>query len=65
MALLMVKDHGIGIEQMPYRKKLCLTIIDGNTSTKVASFNNLESAKMFRAEVIKMFKDAGVRVEGV
>ena len=40
---------------MPYRKKPCLTIKDGNTYTKVASFNNQESAVLFMDYVAEMF----------
>lgn len=37
----------IVIDEMPGRKKLCLAIIDGNTETKVASFNNDDAALLF------------------
>jgi len=38
----------IGVEtEMPYRKKPCLVVKKGNTGTKYASFNNMESAQEF------------------
>ena len=37
----------IGISTMPYRKKLCLVVEEGNTRTKYATFNNEESAYEF------------------
>ena len=48
-------DKGFGFMNMPYRKKPCLTIKDGNTYTKVASFNNEESAVTFMDYVAEMF----------
>lgn len=32
---------------MPYRKKLCLVVEEGNTLTKYATFNNEEAAYAF------------------
>ena len=32
---------------MPYRKKLCLVVEEGNTLTKYATFNNEETAYAF------------------
>lgn len=37
----------IGVTDMPYRKKPCLVVQEGNTLTKYASFNNEESAYEF------------------
>lgn len=37
----------IGVSTMPYRKKLCLVIEEGNTLTKYATFNNEEAAYEF------------------
>ena len=37
----------IGVSTMPYRKKLCLVVEEGNTLTKYATFNNEESAYAF------------------
>ena len=37
----------IGVSPMPYRKKLCLVVEEGNTLTKYATFNNEESAYAF------------------
>ena len=37
----------IGISPMPYRKKLCLVVEEGNTLTKYATFNNEEAAYDF------------------
>lgn len=37
----------IGVSTMPYRKKLCLVVEEGNTLTKYATFNNEEAAYMF------------------
>ena len=37
----------IGVSAMPYRKKLCLVVEEGNTLTKYATFNNDESAYEF------------------
>ena len=47
----MIKRNGwgIGVTDMPYRKKLCLYIYDEseNSMTKVASFNNTHAAELF------------------
>lgn len=37
----------IGVSEMPYRKKLCLVVEEGNALTKYATFNNEEAAYMF------------------
>lgn len=37
----------IGVSTMPYRKKLCLVVEEGNTLTKYATFNNEEAAYAF------------------
>lgn len=37
----------IGVSTMPYRKKLCLVVDEGNTRTKYATFNNEEAAHEF------------------
>jgi hypothetical protein len=37
----------IGVSTMPYRKKPCLVVEEGNTLTKYATFNNDESAYEF------------------
>ena len=37
----------IGVSTMPYRKKLCLVVEEGNTITKYATFNNEEAAYEF------------------
>ena len=37
----------IGIDAMPYRKKFCLVIQEGNSEIKYASFNNDEAAYEF------------------
>lgn len=37
----------IGVSTMPYRKKLCLVVEEGNTLTKYAAFNNNEAAYSF------------------
>ena len=46
-----IKDNNtgkvIGVSHMPYRKKLCLTVDDGNVLIKYATFNNEESAEEF------------------
>ena len=41
------EDITIGIDRMPYRKKLCLVVEHGNTETKYATFNNDEAAQEF------------------
>ena len=41
------KDIAIGVDYMPGRRKPCLVIKEGNTCTKVASFNNEVSARVF------------------
>lgn len=48
-------DKGFGVMGMPYRKKPCLAIKEGNTYTKVASFNNEESAEIFMDFVADFF----------
>lgn len=37
----------IGVSDMPYRKKLCLVVEEGNMLTKYATFNNEEAAYQF------------------
>ena len=37
----------IGISEMPYRKKLCLVVEEGNTLTKYATFSSDEAAYEF------------------
>lgn len=41
------KKLTIGVSTMPYRKKLCLVVEEGNTITKYATFNNEETAYEF------------------
>lgn len=47
-------DMTIGVDVMPYRKKLCLVIQEGNCETKYATFNNDESAKEFMEKLAHM-----------
>ena len=57
----------IGVSTMPYRKKLCLVVEEGNTLTKYATFNNEEAAYEFMdlfadfigVERIEWFRRAG------
>ena len=48
---MIVYNNGTGLEigasYMPYRTKPCLIVREGNTITKYATFNDLESAKRF------------------
>ena len=37
----------IGVSTIPYRKKLCLVVEEGNARTKYATFNNNKSAYEF------------------
>lgn len=37
----------IGVSKVPYRKKLCLVVEEGNTLTKYATFDNEEAAYKF------------------
>lgn len=48
-------NKGFGSMHMPDRKKPCLAIMEGNVFTKVASFNDEESAERFMQFVIEMF----------
>lgn len=48
-------DKGFMSMHMPERKKPCLAIKEGNVFTKVASFNNEESAEWFMNFVAEMF----------
>ena len=41
------RELTIGIARMPYRKKLCLVVEEGNTITKYATFNDNKSAYEF------------------
>lgn len=54
----MISRNGIDIciSTMPYRKKPCLCVKEGNTLTKVASFNNEETAKWFSEKIETMFE---------
>ena len=47
----MAEKRRFVIWHLPTRKKPCLMVTEGNTATKIASFNNEESAQMF-AEVL-------------
>lgn len=48
-------DKGFVSMHMPARKKPCLAVKEGNVFTKVASFNNEESAELFMNFVAEMF----------
>lgn len=48
-------DKGFGVMGMPYRKKPCLAVREGNAYTKVASFNNEQSAEIFMDFVADFF----------
>lgn len=54
---------GIAIDRLPQRKKLCLCILEGNTETKVASFNNAEAADFFFIKMQKFLENAVWREE--
>lgn len=41
------RELTIGVSTMPYRKKLCLVVEEGNTLTKYATFNNEKAAYAF------------------
>ena len=49
-------EKGFGVMGMPYRKKPCLAIKEGNVCTKVASFNDEQSAEIFMDFVADFFK---------
>ena len=61
------RNMTIGVSTMPYRKKLCLVVEEGNTLTKYATFNNEEAAYEFMdlfadfigVERIEWFRRAG------
>ena len=42
-----MSDRKLAVWTLPERKKPCLMVLDGNRATKVASFNNEETAKLF------------------
>ena len=50
------EEKGFGVMGMPYRKKPCLAIKEGNVYTKVASFNDERSAEIFMDFVADFFK---------
>lgn len=43
----MAESRRLAIWNLADRKKPCLMVLDGNRATKVASFNNEETAKLF------------------
>lgn len=49
------REKGFGVMGMPYRKKPCLAIKEGNVCTKVASFNDEQSAEIFMDFVADFF----------
>lgn len=51
----MLTRNGIGIciDKIPYRKKPCLCVVEGNVQTMVASFSSEESAEFFREKVMQ------------
>lgn len=49
------EDVAFGVMYFPERKKPCLVVKDKNVFTKVASFNNEESAIIFMNTVSKVF----------
>ena len=61
--MLIRNGIGVCITYTPYRKKPCLCIEEGNTLTKVASFNNEESAKWF-ADKMEQFFDGMIKEGG-
>lgn len=56
------KDMEVGVTHFPTRTKPCLYIRHGNVSTKVASFNNEESADWFINEMKDFFNKNDMEV---
>lgn len=48
-------DKSIGIGYMHQRLKPCLILREGNVETKLASFNNSESARLFIDSLAEIF----------
>lgn len=61
----MLERNGIGIciDKIPYRKKPCLCVVEGNRQTKVASFSSEESAEFFREKVLQFMDGMILTVE--
>ena len=55
--MMVIKNEKTGVSiaatHMPFRKKMCLTIIEGNTETKYATFNNDEAAEEFMKKLVE------------
>lgn len=43
----MAENRRLAIWHLATHKKPCLMVLEGNTATKIASFNNEESARLF------------------
>lgn len=43
----MAENRRLAVWQLESRKKPCLMVLEENTATKIASFNNEESARLF------------------
>ena len=51
-----LSDLSLTVNNLPFRKKPCLSIKRGNHIFKVASFNNEKSAEEFIKALEEMFK---------
>lgn len=51
------KNLTIGVDTIPYRKKPCLVVMQGNEIVKYASFNNKEAAQEFM-DIFAIFLNA-------
>ena len=54
------KNITIAISHMPHRKKLCLTVLEGNQEIKVATFNNNEAAEYFFGKMKQFLDECGL-----
>lgn len=54
---------GICIDKMPYRKKPCLCVVEGNVQTMVASFSSDKSADFFREKAMQFMDGMILTVE--
>lgn len=61
----MLTRNGIGIciDKIPYRKKPCLCVVEGNVQTMVASFSSEESAEFFREKVMQFMDGMILTIE--
>lgn len=53
----MAEKRRLAVWHLESRKKPCLMVLEGNRATKIASFNNVESAQLFVEIINNLIRD--------